>query len=175
MTLNLPILSATGPGKPRPNIDAPFKTARMCRVTPSSPIALAYVVIYAGGTNTAQSSTNIAAMVSTNRASLNPRQSSVTLARELRGKRVFKSMTPSRKQHALSSAKHRIVHANPIRTTRLLNMIGYKTPPKPPAVVARPVARPRLDSNQWPSAAMLDVQRMEEDKPPRHPKDSMNW
>jgi hypothetical protein len=68
-----------------------------------------------------------------------------------------------------------MVHAKPIRVASCMNITGYKTPPKPPAVVARPVASPRLWENQWPRVAMLVVHRMEEDKPPRMPKERRKW
>ncbi|KAK7424099.1 hypothetical protein QQX98_000709 [Neonectria punicea] len=112
MTLKRPTLSAIGPGKQRPKIDAAFVMARICGEMLGKPWKNAYVVMYAGGTKTAQSRMKIADMVNVNRTSLNPRQSNMVFACLFRGSRVFKSNKLSRRQTALRSAKHRSTQGN---------------------------------------------------------------
>jgi hypothetical protein len=48
---------------------------------------------------------------------------------------------------------------------------GNETPPRPPAVQATPVARPRRSLNQWEMAETLGLKRSEEEMPPRTPKE----
>lgn len=172
--LNRPTLSTTGPGKPRPKIEAAFRIASMLWEVDWRLFEVAYMVIYAGGTSTAQSRINIADIVRINRWSLKPYQSNISRAREFLGRRVFKRNVPNRMQNALIRAKQRMVHANPIRPVSLTKTIGYNTPPNPPAVVARPVARPRFRSNQCPTVAILVVHSIEDAPPPKQPKARMN-
>jgi hypothetical protein len=114
MTLKRPILSATGPGRPRPRVEAAFIIDRMCCAMLSKLLDVAYEVMYAGGTNTAQSSIKIADMVNTKRTSRNPSQSRARCALALRERRVLSSRVPSKRQTVLSKAKHLMVQAKPI-------------------------------------------------------------
>lgn len=148
--------------------------ARICGAIEPRCLEEAYVVMYAGGTSTAQSRINIADIVSTNRTSWKPRQSSASLALLVRGGQDLSKKVPRRKHDAVRSAKQRIVQEKPIWWMREENRMGYRTPPKPPAVVARPVARARWWVKERPRVAILVVHKIEEDAPHKKPNASMN-
>jgi hypothetical protein len=116
----------------------------------------------------------IADIVRMKRRSMNPRQFMMELLRGLVGRRVLRRAVPPNKEHVLMSAKQYIVHVNPIFGTRREKVIGKRTPPSPPAVVAIPVAKARFWSNQWPKVAMLMFQSTEDEHPPRIPNARKN-
>lgn len=117
----------------------------------------------------------IADMVSRNLGSEKPFQSKRRLAAGSLGNLVRINERPARTEMAEMKAKIRIVHPQPREEDRVENKRGKATPPKQPAEVARPVAKARLEWNQWPRVAMLEVQRMEADRPESREKERICW
>jgi hypothetical protein len=68
----------------------------------------------------------------------------------------------------------RIVQGKPMTGARYSVISENMMPPVPPAVQAMPVAKPCLLENQWPMVETLGVNRRQDERPPKTPKDRRN-
>ena len=68
-----------------------------------------------------------------------------------------------------------VAQANPADVNREDSMRLKKTPPRDPAQLARPVAKPRRTLNQCPMVPMATVDRREVPIPPMMEKTRMKW
>ena len=92
-----------------------------------------------------------------------------------KGSRVLIRRLATISKKAVTKATIRIAHSNPIFGLTIMTMIGNITPPRPPAVVAMPVARPLRTLNQWPTTEVAGVNRADEESPPRTLNDRNIW
>ena len=68
-----------------------------------------------------------------------------------------------------------VAQEKPADVKREESMRLKKTPPRDPAQLARPVAKPRRALNQWPMVPMATVLKREVPKPPMREKTRMKW
>lgn len=98
-----------------------------------------------------------------------------TLAFLFAGMRFRRKILAIIKRPVEIKAITRIAQGKPMRGARYKMMRENATPPSPPAVHARPVAKARRLQNQWPIADKLGLKSKEAEIPPKTPKERRNW